>query len=206
MTTRLLVYPPPAAPTYTAPPLVARALPPADEGAAPRVTAQLAVPDTRPVRKSGSTAPIMRPYFFFVNTETARDGETVDAQIRDAAANGIHLFSGVMYLPLRNAYGDRSFGAIDALVSQVLAADPDGYLMPRLQFVPTNYWARTHPDQLAQYTNGEEGDVSLASTEFWADCVDALDALIAHFSDPTTPGGDRVIGFHLDRGEWFYDA
>ena len=200
----LVVYPPPAAPTYTAPPLVARALPPADDAGVPRVTAQLAA-QTRGLSKIRIDGTDHVPYFFFVNTETARDGETVDAEIRDAAANGIHLFSGVMYLPLRNAYGDRSFGAIDALVSQVLAADPDGYLMPRLQFVPTNYWARTHPDQLAKYTNGEEGDVSLASTEFWADCVDALDALIAHFNDPSTPGGDRVIGFHLDRGEWFYD-
>ena len=200
----LVVYPPPAAPTYTAPLLVARALPPAGDSALPRVTAQLAV-ETRGLSKIRISGTDHAPYFFFVNTETARDGETVDSQIADAAANGIHLFSGVMYLPLRNAYGDRSFGAIDALVSQVLAADPDGYLMPRLQFVPTNYWARTHPDQLAKYSNGFEGDVSLASTEFWADCVDALDALISHFNDPATSGGDRVIGFHLDRGEWFYD-
>ena len=111
-----------------------------------------------------------------------------------------------MYLPLRNAYGDRSFGAIDALVQQILTADPDGYVLPRLQFFPTNYWARTHADQMARYAGGEEGDVSLASTEFWADCMDALDALIAHFADPATPGGDRILGFHLDRGEWFYDA
>ena len=200
----LVVYPPPAAPIYTAPLLVARALPPADNNAVPRITAQLAV-QLRGLSKIRLNGTDHAPYFFFVNTETARDGETVDSQIADAAANGIHLFSGVMYLPLRNAYGDRSFGAIDALVSQVLAADPDGYLMPRLQFVPTNYWARTHPDQLAKYSNGFEGDVSLASTEFWVDCVDALDALIAHFNDPATPGGDRVIGFHLDRGEWFYD-
>ncbi len=201
----LLVYPPPAPPTYFAPPLVARALPPADNLSPPRVTAQLAV-QTRGLSKIRVGDTDHAPYFFFVNTETARDGETVDAQIREAAANGIHLFSGVLYLPLRNAYGDRSFGAIDALVSQILAADPDGFILPRLQFVPTNYWARTHPDQLALYSNGFEGDVSLASTEFWADCVDALDALTAHFNDPSTPGGDRVIGFHLDRGEWFYDA
>jgi len=201
----LVVYPPPAPPIYAAPLLVARALPPAGTVSAPRVTAMLSV-QTRGLSKIRVNSTEHAPYFFFVNTETARDGETVDAQIREAAANGIHLFSGILYLPFRNAYGDRSFGPIDALVSQVLAADPDAYILPRLQFVPTNYWARTHPDQMADYSNGFEGDVSLASPEFWADCVDALDALIAHFSDPSTPGGDRVIGFHLDRGEWFYDA
>jgi hypothetical protein len=201
----LLAYPPPAPPTYIAPRIVPPVLPPADETQGPRLTSA--------VNHVGKGLPHITvngtghaPYFFFVNAETAPDGETVEAQIRQAAANGIHLFSGVMYLPLRNAYGDRSFGAIDALVQQILTADPEGYVLPRLQFFPTNYWARTHEDQMARYPGGEEGDVSLASTEFWADCVDALDALIAHFADPSTPGGDRVLGFHLDRGEWFTDA
>ncbi len=201
----LVVYPPPAAPTYAAPPIVPPVLPPADPSQAPRVTATVQHRAAGLARIRVNDAEHL-PYFFFVNAETARDGETVEAQIREAAANGIHLFSGVMYLPLRNAYGDRSFGAIDALVQQILTADPDGYVLPRLQFFPTNFWARTHPDQMARYADGEEGDVSLASTEFWADCVDALEALIAHFADPSTPGGDRVLGFHLDRGEWFYDA
>ena len=204
----LVVYPPPAAPTYAAPPIVPPVLPPADPSLAPRVTAVVRHQATGLARIRVNDAEHL-PYFFFVNAETARDGETVEAQIREAAANGIHLFSGVMYLPLRNAYGDRSFGAIDALVQQILTADPDGYVLPRLQFFPTNFWARTHPDQMARPVNGdggEEGDVSLASTEFWADCADALEALTAHFADPSTPGGDRVLGFHLDRGEWFYDA
>jgi len=201
----LLAYPPPAPPVYAAPPIVPPVLPPADESAAPRLTA-LVRHEGRGLAQISVNGQAYAPYFFFVNAETAPDGETVEAQIREAAASGIHLFSGVMYLPLRNAYGDRSFGAIDALVQQVLTADPDGYILPRLQFFPTNYWARTHADQMARYANGEEGDVSLASTEFWADCVDALDALIAHFADPATPGGDRILGFHLDRGEWFTDA
>jgi len=204
----LLAYPPPAAPVYYAPPIVPPVLPPASADTGPRLTAQVRR-EGRGLPQISVSGPAGRkdyaPYFFFVNAEAAPDGETVEAQIRAAAANGVHLFSGVMYLPLRNAHGDRSFGAIDALVQQVLSADPDGYVLPRLQFFPTNYWARTHADQMARYAGGEEGDVSLASTEFWADCVDALDALVAHFADPSTPGGDRVLGFHLDRGEWFTD-
>jgi hypothetical protein len=196
----------PAPPIYVAPRLVPLVLPPADGAPLPRVQVSIERP-----RQGGGLSQISidgkahAPFSFFVNAETAVSGEVVDSQIRQAAAAGIHLYSGVMYLPLRNAYGDRSFGAADALVQQVLAADPDGFVMPRLQFVPTNFWARTHPDQMAVHDDGSEGDVSLASSEFWADCVDALDALIAHFADPATPGGDRVIGFHLDRGEWFYD-
>lgn len=201
----LLPYPPPPPPVYIAPPLV-RPVVRADRA---RVTSTTASVSRQPrsgharIEVNGNS---FSPCFFFVNAEAAEDGEVVEAQIRHAAAEGIHLYSSVMYLPLKNAYGERTFGPIDAVVQQVLAADPDAYLMPRLQFVPTNYWARTHHDQLARYSDGSEGDVSLASTDFWSDCVEALEALISHFADPSTPGGDRVIGFHLDRGEWFYDA
>lgn len=198
------VFPPPTAPAYVAPLLVPPAMPPADESAGPRVRAS--------IHHAAAGLPHLvindkthLPYFFFVNAEAAVNGDVVDSQIRGAAGAGIHLYSGVLYLPFRNAYGDRSFGPIDAFVQQVLDADPDAYLLPRLQFVPTNYWLRTHADQTARFADGSEGDVSLASTEFWADCVDALEALVDHFADPATPGGDRVVGFHLDRGEWFND-
>ena len=201
----LPAWPPPAPPIFFAPPIVSTLLPPADTTTAGRVAAKVVHP-ARGLARIAVNGSEHLPYFFFVNTETALDSETVDAQIREAAANGIHLFSGVIYLPLRNAYGDRSFGAIDALIQQTLTADPEGFLLPRLQFVPTNFWARTHDDQMSLYADGNEGDVSLASTDFWADCVDALVALAAHLADPSTPGGDRVIGLHLDRGEWFNDA
>ncbi len=201
----LLDFAPPSLPTFIAPPIVPPVLPPADDSAAPRLSASVQT-KAQGLARIVTNGAAHLPYFFFVNTETAEDPAVVSAQIADAAANGIHLFSGIFYLPLRNALGERSFAAADALVQTFLRADPDGYVLPRLQCVPTNYWVRTHLDQLAKYADGTEGDVSLASTEFWADCVDALDALIAHFADPETPGGDRVLGFHLDRGEWFSDA
>ncbi len=191
---------------YAAPPLVPPVPTLADGARLPRVTARVAQPaDHRGLAQIVVGDQAHAPFFFFVNTETAVSGEAVDSQIRAAASVGIHLYSGVMYLPFKNIYGDRSFGAIDALLQQVLDADPDAFLMPRLQCVPTNYWARTHPDEMARYADGSEGDVSMASGEFWADSVDALEALIAHLNDPATAGGDRVIGFHLDKGEWFYD-
>lgn len=196
----------PAIPRYSAPPLVPPVLAPAAGSLLPRFMARVVHPaDHRGLAQVVVDEQEHAPFFFFVNTETAASGEVVDSQIRAAAAVGIHLYSGVMYLPFKNIHGDRSFGAIDALLQQVLAADPNAFLLPRLQCVPTNYWARTHPDEMARYADGSEGDVSMASGEFWADSVDAIEALIAHLSDPATVGGDRVIGFHLDKGEWFYD-
>lgn len=196
----------PAAPAFSAPPLVPPVLAPPDGAPLPRVRAHVQPSQGGGLARIAVNDQSFAPYFFFVNAETASSGDIVSEQIRQAAAVGIHLYSSVLYLPFKNAYGDRSFAATDALLQQILAADPDAFILPRLQFVPTNYWARTHPDQMARYADGSEGDASLASTDFWADCVDALEALIVHLANPTTPGGDRVIGFHLDRGEWFYDA
>jgi hypothetical protein len=146
------------------------------------------------------------PELFFVNAETAANPEVVSEQIKLAASIGIHLHSGVAYLPLKNAFGVRSFSGIEALINQVLDSDPDGYIFIRLQCVPTNFWARTHPDEMSVYSDGSNGDVSFASQAFWQDTVEAIAALLEYLADPATRGGDRVVGIHLDKGEWFNDA
>jgi hypothetical protein len=146
------------------------------------------------------------PHILFVNTETATDMDVVTNQIKLAAATGIHLFSAVTYLPLKNAYGERSYTRTREVLDQILAADPDAKILLRLQCAPTNYWARMHPGELAKYADGTDGDVSFASAEFWRASVGAIAALLQYLSDPETVGGDHVVGIHLDKGEWFHDA
>ena len=146
------------------------------------------------------------PELFFVNGETADDEAIVSSQIALAAEAGVHLHSGVAYLPLKNAYGVRSFVSVEKLLNTVIAADADAHIIIRLQLVPTNFWARTHPDEMAKYSDGSDGDVSFASRIFWQDAVDAIGALLQFLSSSETVGGDRVIGIHLDKGEWFNDA
>jgi hypothetical protein len=146
------------------------------------------------------------PELYFVNSETSENADIVSQQIRLAANTGIHLHSGVSYLPFKNAFGVRSFSSIQSLIKQTLDADPEGYIFVRLQCVPTNFWARTHPQELSLYADGSNGDVSFSSRAFWQDTVEAIEALIRFCADSETFGGDRVIGFHLDKGEWFNDA
>ena len=148
----------------------------------------------------------VEPQILFVNTETAIDEQVVREQIQLAAKSGIHLFSAVTYLPLKNAFGERSYTRTNEVVQQILDADPEARILLRIQCAPTNFWARTHPGELARYADGSDGDVSFASAEFWRHSVGAIGALIQHLSSVGTPGGDRVIGFHLDKGEWFHDA
>lgn len=149
---------------------------------------------------------VFEPQCVFVNTEAASDPQIVESQVRFAAAIGIHLFSAVTYLPLKNAYGERSYTRTDEVIKQILDADPQARILLRLQCVPTNYWARVHPGELARYANGSDGDVSFASAEFWRASVGAIGALIKHLADPSVANGDRVVGLHLDKGEWFHDT
>ncbi|MDR3708879.1 MAG: hypothetical protein P4L33_11295 [Capsulimonadaceae bacterium] len=172
------------------------------EAAPLRVNARLSLPDGKFIIDGAET----EPQIMFVNTETASDAQVVENQIRLASQIGVHLFSAVTYLPLKNAYGERSFARTDEVLTQLIEADPDARIILRLQCAPTNYWARVHPGELAKYANGSDGDVSFASAEFWRASVGAIGALLHHLADPATFGGDRVVGLHLDKGEWFHDA
>ncbi len=194
---------------WTAPPLVPAldsALPPLDLG----MQAGLDVP-ARGFVINGARVPAN---LFFVNSDPALlEGsdagplipEIVSGEIRRAAQAGIHLHTCVAYLPLLNAYGERSFAAVDAAVQTVLDADPEAKLVLRVQCVPTNFWARTHEQEMASYADSSMGDVTIASAAFWADCVDALQALLAHLAEKNSPARGRVFALHLDKGEWFYE-
>jgi len=149
---------------------------------------------------------IVSPHLFFVNAEGAGENQQiVSNQIRRASDAGIHLHTVVVYLPLKNAHGERSFVQIDRAIQTVLNVDADARIVLRIQCVPTNFWVRMHPDQICRYNDGSEGDVSISSSEFWEDCVLAIDALLRRLADPETPGNGRVFAVHLDKGEWFHE-
>ena len=86
----------------------------------------------------------------------------------------------------------------------LLDADPDGYIMPRLVFVPARGWKREYPTDISTYSDGTNGDPSLTSTRFWQEAERALEVLITHVGTQTY--GERVFGYHLERGEWFQPA
>jgi hypothetical protein len=146
------------------------------------------------------------PYVFFVNSDSAENQDVVSRQIRLAAQAGVRIFSAVVYLPLKNAYGVRSFALIDSTIKLILDIVPDARILFRMQCAPTNFWVRTHPGELARYSNNSDGDVSFASAEFWRASVQAIGATIEYLAKPETFGASHVIGFHLDKGEWFHDS
>ena len=86
----------------------------------------------------------------------------------------------------------------------ILDADPDGYVMPRIVFVPARGWKREYPTDIATYAEGPSGDPSLTSERFWREAEHSLAALVAHLRE--YEWGGRIFGYHLERGEWFQPA
>lgn len=144
------------------------------------------------------------PVLFFGNMEGAKNAQRVSAEVRRAAQSGVHLHSALVELPCPLSEASYILDDIDARLRALLDADPDGYVMPRLVFVPARGWKREYPTEISAYAEGTTGDPSLTSTRFWQECERSLDMLITHIQSQTY--GERVWGYHLERGEWFQSA
>lgn len=144
------------------------------------------------------------PVLFFGNLETAANRAKVVSEVQRAAKAGVHLHSTLIELPCPLSESSSALDEIDNRLRTILDADPDGYVMPRIVFVPARGWKREYPTEIATYTDGATGDPSLSSERFWQEAERSLDALIGHLGDYAW--GKRVFGYHLERGEWFQPA
>ncbi len=144
------------------------------------------------------------PVLFFGNMEGTKNAQRVSTEVRRAAQSGVHLHSALVELPCPLSEASYILDDIDARLRALLDADPDGYVMPRLVFVPARGWKREYPTEISAYAEGTTGDPSLTSARFWQECERSLDMLITHIQSQTY--GERVWGYHLERGEWFQSA
>jgi hypothetical protein len=109
------------------------------------------------------------------------------------------------HLPWKTRSGERRTDVLDEVLDFVAGLAPEAFLLPRLIFSPPASWERTHEPEMTLYeSDGEAGDVSLASRAFWEDEADpALRAAIEHVAQG--PHAHRVFGVYLEHGEWFHD-
>ena len=141
------------------------------------------------------------PIFFFGNVDDPGARQKVVAEARRAAANGVHLHSTLIELPCPLTESSDAIDKFDARVRALLDADPDGFVMPRLVFIPAKGWKREYPNDIASYADGTSSDPSLTSERFWAEAERSLVTLIGHVREHEW--GKRIFGYHLERGEWF---
>ncbi|HEV2474463.1 MAG TPA: hypothetical protein VGS41_17430, partial [Chthonomonadales bacterium] len=141
------------------------------------------------------------PAIFFGNTETLENREHVAAEVKMAAAVGIHLHSTLVELPCPLAPDDTALDIAQSRLESLLAADPEGYVMPRVVFKTARGWPRENPSEMAVYGGETSGDPSIASDRFWQEAERALTRLVMRLRSTRWSG--RVFAYHLEYGEWF---
>ncbi|GAB4469965.1 MAG: hypothetical protein OHK0029_42720 [Armatimonadaceae bacterium] len=144
------------------------------------------------------------PHFFFVNTEDAEGSDTAIREIRMAYESGVRFFTLLAHLPWKGRNSERRYESLDEALQLIAENAPDAFLMPRFIFSPPVSWAKNNEAEMTLYSDKETGDVSFASKAFWQDeAIWALRAAIEYIAQ----GGyaERVFGFYLEHGEWFYE-
>ncbi len=141
------------------------------------------------------------PVLFFGNMDDPGSSVRVLSEVRRAAAAGVHLHSTLVELTCPLGETSAALDVIDAKLRAIIDADHDGYIMPRIVFVPARGWKREYPSEIASYSDDSKGDPSITSERFWQACERSLTTLIEHLGQQLW--GGRVFAYHLERGEWF---
>lgn len=140
------------------------------------------------------------PAVFFGNVTAADSVPRVQSQINRAARAGVRIFSTLVELTCPLAPLDTVYDVLDQRIETLLSAQPGAFVLPRIVFAPAEGWKAQYPMDMQVCEDGP-GNVSIGSDAFWAEAQRALRLLIEHVQ--RTSYGSRVIGYHLENGEWF---
>lgn len=157
--------------------------------------------------------PYTRPFF-----ATYQPRKEIYAAMEKAGFE-VHLFQvslpGIWHGP------DRwDFSYIDSCARDILEADPDALILPRIYLQAPPWWREAHPEELMVLDHGgttfqepykrgivTEGRTyeSIASTRWREDGAEALRTIIRHIH--ASPWGDRIFGYQfsgLATEEWYH--
>jgi len=172
------------------------------DGAAPAGGARVVV--RRGVPEIAVDGKPIAPVLFFGNLGEQGSERRVLREAERAARAGVPILSTLIELICPIPPDDTVYNQVDERLQALLSAAPEAYLLPRVVFVPAPGWQHQYPHDVIHYADGPTADPSIASDRFWAEAEVALEALIEHVQRTTY--GPRVLGYHLERGEWFHPA
>ncbi len=194
----------------------AKAAKPSGRSAAPRRR------ESKPAKSSGPTLTTARvairrgfpelvingeevvPSIFFGSVSEDASVARVHSQMRRAAQAGVKVYSTLVELVCPMPPDDTVYQALDERIERVADFDRNAYMIPRIVFQPMPAWQSQYPGEMQSLESGPTDEPSIASEHFWAEAVRSLRLLIEHVQ--RTSYGARIIGYHLERGEWFQPA
>ncbi len=128
-------------------------------------------------------------------------------QIQLAAQAGINFVSFPVGLPWPEPGQNADWNSVDVACRQVLKANPNALLIPRIPMDPPSWWCQTNPTDVMQWEDGAHGDFAVpASLLYRREAAARLTALIEHLE---ATFGDHVAGYHpggQNTAEWFYEG
>lgn len=132
-------------------------------------------------------------------------GDVFGPQVRMAGEAGAPFVSFPMPLPWPKPGEAADFAAVDNAAANVLSANPDALLIPRIGMAAPSWWLDAHPDEIMTWDRGDHRRMeTVAGPNYRRDAAARLKALVEHL-ETTYP--DRIAGYHpsgQNTGEWFY--
>ena len=153
---------------------------------------------------------VFRPHFFFGNPHNPEAAVRVQQQMQLAAEAGVHLYSLLVALPVRETGAIEAFDQIRYWTAMARETNPDAHLLWRIAFAPVGKWQAEYPEAVIRFADGSMGGPSVCAERWWQLAKEQLVALVNLVEQEDE--GSATLGYHLDYGEWFlaesggYDA
>lgn len=142
------------------------------------------------------------PIFFFGSAPDEQRLQNVLDQIKLASEAGVHLYSLFCELEVDLDAVDDSVGFAAFLLKKVTEVDPQAQVLFRLVFAAPAGWEQKYPRAKFLLEAGGLGEPSVCDDEFWGVAKACLTDFIRQVR--MLPDADRILGLHLERGEWFF--
>lgn len=144
--------------------------------------------------------------YTFLGSDDSRD--LFSEQIKMAADAGVNIVSFPIGLPWSENESENSdWESVDAACLQVLTANPDALLLPRISLDPPPEWFEKYPNDVIRWDRERTSArrvAAVSSERYRREAATRLDALIRHLEERFGP---HMAGYHpcgQNTGEWFY--
>ena len=128
-----------------------------------------------------------------------------ESQIKMAGESGAAFVSFPVYLPWPRPDEPVDWSVVDGQCQQVLAANPQALLLPRISCNAPAWWREAHPaDDMIWDSGPRWGYPVVASPDYRRDAAERLAALVTHLE---AKFGANMAGYHPcghNTDEWFY--
>ena len=128
-----------------------------------------------------------------------------ESQIKMAGQAGAMFVSFPVYLPWPRPEEEVNWSAVDAQCQEVLDANPNALLLPRISCNSPQWWREAHPEDDMVWDSGPQfGYPVVASPAYRRDAAERLALLVTHLE---AKFGPHMAGYHpsgQNSDEWFY--